>query len=532
MRDQLKDVLRDFSNKSETVKQSLQKSADLQLTNTVKLSSKIGNKLEDTAAGFKNLAVTVPDAFSHLEESIQENVTATKVAGVVKLTADVPGFADDLVKTVSQSDKDDLAAITGLTSEVEGGLLNVTIAMPSPDAVTAAVKEVVPTATADKLKTVAKDLVDVAKVELPDPAIRVMLAPALNITNPSDKMNNILDTVIADVSGIPSIGLDKLRSAAAKVSQEVGNGARINLGFGSLIEDAVEVAFSPAKSKLKSVLTKNGIPTELPKVDFINVAKAVTNNDIGTAANIIKKVSDKPEEAINDALGSINNSASQTAKDQTPPPPISTKSVSGKDWVAQWNNGEPEFEYFLGIPTALQVKTELLAVERDVTELLVFSMNSGEDYDYTVYDYYEAAYPGPYAVHYYIPKTGGVDRLVPAALEAEEGIALPNEHNKRSIVVMMEGGIIGPTPSLDGTDKQINYGATYPKEQMRSLKDLLKVVYEVYPGIQVLGGDRIGSPHPGPHFSVDDFIESHFNKSVLNIDWKTEGPPTIDDLNL
>lgn len=534
--DPIRNVFTNFANKTEVAKKALVTSAELQVGEVVKVSSKLGSSLDDVAAGVQNLVVTDPDAFSHIPESISANIAATQVVGAVQLSAALEGIGTKLIPDIDASSKTDLEAITGTTAAVTEDLLNVVISAPFPEAVAAAVKEAVPSATASEIKNIAEKNIEVAKVVLPDAVNNALLAPALGQTDPLQKMQSALSAAIGDAAGglseSSSSAANKLIAAASKIANDLGDLAKFSSGFETILENGIETAFNLSQSKLTRVLNGRNIS----KSDLSAINKAVTvDNDLATARTILKKYSTSSDADIDTALRSIDNSGSSAIKQQMPPPPIATKTSKGVDILAKWNGGSPTRDYWgaetYGV-TEIQFKTDLLSASREITEIIVFSCNSGDDIVVHAKDVFDTYAPDTQSVHYFIGSGGVVERVMPVSIEIEPGDSqLPNDHHKRSIVIMLEGGIIGPHPEDADKYSEVQYGATYKQEQLLNFKHLLKIAYSVFPGVQVVGGDTIGSTRPGPHIDVEQYISTHFDKNLIQRDWQNESPPTKDELN-
>lgn len=528
-------ALADFNSKSDQAVNALKKSAELQIVDTVKKSSKLGARLNELAAGMQSLAITVTDSFPHIAESIPKNVKVSAHIGPVKLTANVPGLSSKLVPTISDTDKQKLIDVTGDTAAVAAALPHVIIAAPFPDAVAEAVKKAIPNVTKTELQVVAKDLVDLKEVVLPNAAIRVMLAPALSLIDPAKKIEEALNTVIADVAapigaavGLVG-GLSALKASVANVSLQLGQ-INITFGFDSLIENVVEQAFAPARGLLSQIAIKNGIAIEIPQADLKLIINAVSSNNFGKAKKLLAKFSDVSEDKIDDILKSIDNSATKAVRDNSPAPVISTKSKKAEDNINGWNSGNPKSDYWSGQLTTLQLKSELMAVERDITEVVVVAANTGTDVQVYAKDYYEDNPGGPYSVHYFIGKGGAVERILPVSVKADPTPALPNGHDDKSIIIMLEGGIKGAHPD-ETFDTPIEFGATYSRVQLGALRRLIGAIYSTMSGIQVLGGDDIGSSRPGPYIDMGKFIDAHFDKKNIRKNWLEEGPAEKTEIN-
>jgi len=195
---------------------------------------------------------------------------------------------------------------------------------------------------------------------------------------------------------------------------------------------------------------------------------------------------------------------------------------------ALWSNGDATGNYWNNVNVSPdEFKSELLTLTRQVTQIVVFSSNTGKDLFVNakrIFDIEQAINKVP-PIHYVVTNYG-IERLLPVDFEAKQTPLLPYNHNQNTIVIMLIGGVKGPHPK---ETEDFILGSTYTPFQLNNLATMFKISYESIPGIQIFGSDLLQSPKKGPHIDIVQFTKTRFNKGLLAKDL-TQGPYTADEI--
>lgn len=167
---------------------------------------------------------------------------------------------------------------------------------------------------------------------------------------------------------------------------------------------------------------------------------------------------------------------------------------------------------FETISSTEELLAELKNVKREVTEIVVNWTSTFLDQILSARDIQlDLGRPIPY--HFIIRRDGTLQRGRPASIMSTAE-AVTKNHTQYSISLAFVAGYnaMAGTPNKDFflSDKSIN------EDQMKTFRDFCAQFYIAYPGGQVLGyNDLIGKPEQGPGFSVPEYVDSNFNKSIL-----------------
>lgn len=435
------------SNKNQTVTQAIKETAELQTVNAVANSSKLGSTLGEKVGGFELIASNVDDTISSIPNSFPKNVVNDKFIAIAKMNSDVTGQSDKLIQDISSSISSDLQKSSNNSTLTAPGQLDVVTTAVTPEAISAATKAAVPTATEDELLAVTNVTTDVNKVELPRLAEQVSVSKHYKAdTNPQSDVTTALEK-LPDRAALKTSSGTNINSLSSKSSSS----------YNSLLSDT-----------------------------FSNT---VDRN----AVSII---------------------------------PFSNDTESIK---ALWSNGEATSNYWNNVNVSPdELKSEFLTLTRQVTEIVVFSSNTGKDLfvnSKRIFDIEKASNNKVPPIHYVITASG-IERLLPVDFEAEQSTILPYSHNQNSIVVMLVGGIKGPHPK---ETENFIMGNTYSSNQLNNIAGMFKIAYESIPGIQIFGSDLLQSPKKGPHIDIVQFNKTRFSRGLINKDL-TQGPYTADEI--
>ena len=512
---------------SETVKQALEKTAQLQAADIVNRSSKVGATLNETIAGFQAKIAIVDDVISSVANSYPQSVTASKYTTVVEMQSDVVGLSDKLIKQVEQSG--DLQKISNNATLTAAGQLDIVISAPFPEAMAAAIKAAVPDVTKAQLQAVTQASIDLSKIQLPPLAELASVAGTLN--SALGDLSNTLDTLVTSAITPLKSGLASLNNSVSSVLADLQSKAniKINVGFNSLIENAVEDALRPVGNALATVAKINGIAKQISSQDFSLIIQLKNKGDVVGAVNILKRYSDSVEQDLIDVIQNIDNSLSKQTN--LTPAVFAMNSKDATSISNLWNSGAPNQVYWqMSHIDVGQLVAEFTRIKRPITELIISSTNTGSDIVIEGQRYFEslkAKTNQVVPIHYLILESGAIQRIVPVEKELTGSQYIPyllNDHGKNSIVVVLAGGGIGPGV----VPKQ--FGNNYPASQKQGLHTLLETAYKHIPGLQVIGAVDTGSDGGAPHFNVSQYTKTFFNKVRIDKDL-TEGPYTLDEIS-
>ena len=515
---------------SEVVKQSLEKTAQLQAADIVNKSSKVGATINEVVAGFQAKIAIVDDVIPTVANSYPQSVTTSKYASVVDMQSDVPGLVDKLIQEVEGST--DLQKISNNSTLTAAGQLDVVISSTFPEAMAASIKAAVPDVTKAQLQTITQTSVDTSKIQLPPLAELTSVAGPFNETaNPLGDLNNALTDLVSSAVTPLKSGITNLKSSVSNLLTNLQDKASKDIGFGfsTLIENAVEDALRPTSNALNKVAKVNGIPKQISSADLSSIVHFKTINDTEEAVKILSKYSDAPNEDLLDTVLGIDNSLSKQTNEE--PAVFAFNSKDGPSIVNLWNSGAPSQAYWeTSYIDKSQLEAEFTRIKRPVTELIITSTGTGYDVVIVGQLFFqslkEEANKVP-PIHYIVHENGDIQRMVPIEKEISGSDYIPllvNDHDKNSIVVILAGGGIGPGWYPD------QVGNTYPTNQKQGLNNLLKAAYTHIPGLQVIGISETGVDGSAPHFDVSQYTKTYFNKVRIDKDL-SEGPYTLDEIS-
>ena len=99
---------------------------------------------------------------------------------------------------------------------------------------------------------------------------------------------------------------------------------------------------------------------------------------------------------------------------------------------------------------------------------------------------------------------------------------LRNGHEAYSIVVAFVGGINTPTTSR--TKSTAITSSSYTEQQFVTFNVFLRLLYEAYPGVQVMGYNDIDRSQTSPGFDVVAYTQSKFGKTIVYTDPSNQKP--------
>ena len=503
-------------------------------------TTKLGITQGEVQAGFKALNAAVDDIVESVPGSLPKQITDKVV--IVEMTAELQGLQNKVVQSIS-SDAANLQAITGST-KITNGFRDAIVAAGTAEALAAAAKIAVPTAKISELKTIAENIVDIS---IPI-SLSENFGPAFGeLEEIGGELNKLLDNVVKSGFGIgDALNKISLGTAASlgealknvtlpdlniqsefnKLKSEVFSNINsdtlrtlsvITNGFGNVIEDTIESAFGDAQSIVDSLAVVNGIQLTVSNAKRIEINQLISAGKLDVAAKVLSKQSDKSLAEIQDGLRRIDNRAS--VKTARPTAGVTVKATNLNQIAAKWQGKNSTNEYWstVSIKSPAELESELSAINREVTEVIIFSTGNAnnpftgsKEFHQFMWDLGE--FKDQEGFHYYIGSAGTLERGKPIDLKFSESAveALPNGHHERSITLAFEG-----TRSAQAT-----------QDTQKRIKDFLNSIYKIYPGIQVVGWRDIAPDvaSGNPYFDFIEFVEAKYGKKSLFTD-PSEQPP-------
>ena len=190
----LSNTFNSASNKNQTVTKAIKETADLQTTNAVANSSKLGSTLGEKIGGFELIASNVDDVIASVPNSLPKNIFNDQFIAIAKMNSDVVGQSEKLVQDISSSISSDLQKSSNNSTLTAPGQLDVVTTAVTPEAISAATKAAISSISEDELLAVTSVTTDVNNVELPRLAEQVSVSSHYkSSTNPQGDVASALE---------------------------------------------------------------------------------------------------------------------------------------------------------------------------------------------------------------------------------------------------------------------------------------------------------------------------------------------------
>lgn len=507
------------------------------LTINAKISnhSKVGTELGTAVNGMMPLTIAVDDVNPKVAGSVPSVVISNNVP-IVQVTEDLKAVGSSLKTSLSSSDKTLIESMTGLA--VVDEMNHVIISAGLPQAVAAAAKQVLPNTVVSDLKEVVNDLSNLSglKTVLSDientALVKDLTDTKLFDDILSERLDDLAGAAILVAAGGPAlgavIGADLINTISKDASSILG---KFTKGFDSLVENVVEGITLSATSTILS------LAPSINQTKIKEVIEQIAAGNIDRAVSIISKANPNlNKEDARRLLSTIDSKGSTAIAKSNPSTGVTEKirNIQTVDNLYRGVDSPPEY-WTQGLIPNNQVAAELRSVfsttKREITTIVIMVSNTGtnikldgKDFANLMQNYY--AYDGPVA-HYFISNDNFVSKVIPLELPATKTIETDG-WEETSIFVAIQGGIDGPEPTKESRNAATPYGVkSITASQYSALNSILQAAYSVWPGVQVVGYSEIGSTLFGPHFNVQDYVKSKFNKN-RTIDLSE--PPTRTDL--
>ena len=489
----------------------------------------------------------IVDGFETLTQSIGrvgENF-ADAAQSIVRLTPDIPGFADKLVQDVSSA-ASELSAIVGGSGVANGGL-NFIISSGAPASLANALQHAIPdmplkeiqqgmAALENAIPAAAREAIDKLEDVINE---GVGFASQLNetLSNVQSQFNNLLNStaitglVTNDLFGALTARLNSNISdalsnvlpdnlvAAINLDRAIVNNLR-NGRLGTLTANFSQL--TDVISKIESGSFTNG--------DFLNL---VTNGRTAEAIAILQSVSNAPiaqlEQQIADLSSTIQSARPRSTSTGTPAPSSQCFTIGSNDtsWTgggsgggsaagARGTNEAISASNFTFVGSAEELEAEFRAATRAITEVVVHWTATYTNQDIgseQVHEWHLQRGWSGVGYHYIIRRDGRLQRARP--INRVGAHANANGHNNYSIGVSFAGGYNCPSGTAN-PNRFVSADSLTPI-QMQTFFMFMSAFYDVWPGGQAWGHvdvDNAGKTDPG--FSVRDYVRSRFGKTNIS----------------
>jgi hypothetical protein len=499
---------------------------DAQAQQILENTSKAGLKVNEEIGGIISL-----NASSDMIKNVEGSIPTQSIGQlpITKLTSNMKGLKATLEPVASTVLKETSKNLTNDTLAVETNL-NEVISLGSIEAISSSLKSIVPDIKANEINSIIKEaVVDVSK-----PIVDLKAAGNNfdEFLEDLDEINEILEknlnNVIATVAGTSGVkpGLAGLLNSVSSDVIKFKNEALsiFNIGFNSMVENAIEKSFAPATNILNEFATKNGIPIKIKDKDKAAIFTNIQNGNILAAVNILQKYSDRPLDDLVTGVRKIDNRMS-TFQYKKSEAAVSVTPVSRdlSKIEVDWRNGYPVnngYDYYLDymVSSEEELITEISTIKRAFTEVIIDCTGTPSDVANDMYSihYHEAQdyiKSNGFPWHYYILKTGIIERVRPVNIESIN-VGGTKNHDKRSIIIMIDGGTTTPYYEDYDYNKHAVRDKGINQAQYATLEKMIRNIYYYYPGTQVFGYHEINK-EAFPYLNVPNYIQSKFNKKNI-----------------
>lgn len=445
------------------------------------------------AGGFKTLLNTTTDVVPKFSGS--KPLVVKNSLGLVQLNED---GSIGLKKDVG-ADRSDLQTITGKSSLVEDGFLDVVIGIPHPEALAAILKS-----------TTTLNSNEVSSLVKKNTSPEVGGDESVEDFNPTI-VNNLVGNIYKDFESTDKQRVDTV-SKIQDNSSELLRQSRV--GFNTLIENAVEISFAPAE-KIIEAETNKPLPSGLVQ----EIVTLYADGKVEFAAKELKPFSEKTEAQLITSLNKINNKAtSQVTESKSP----RTLRVQRTDTFTNlWRDEQTENlnEVFAPI-IGPEITSEVLNLVREVSEIIVVFMESPGASIESYHNKFIEKYSIGFNPHFYIGYDNIIYRGRPLEYEARPTQLITNNHYQRSIII----GV-----NID----ELNPIHKFSPGQINSLVKLIKNILEAKPGLQVYSARDVGwvTTEQTDALDVAKLIKQKLNKvNLTSYDPVNNDPLTSQEL--
>lgn len=479
-------------------------------------STRLGVTAQSTAAGFVSLVESIDDKVSSIPESIPANTTNQLVIG--QLTSGVPGLSNRLVTPVENTSE--LQSIIGTSGATSSQMLDFVVSLGTPEAVAAALKQTVPSATPEELNNVVDNLVDLSSPLVEDYSTIDDLLVVDNQTLQS-QLHRSISKVTRARGGLPDLKNQVFNTINTDTTNLLNQSSS---GFGTLIENTVESVLFPATNIITSVAKINGINQTVPKSDIRSIIGNVAADRPDQALNTLRRYSDLPDVDLLDALNRIDNRISTVAARPTPGVTVIAKNLNDGDNL--WSGTNTPRQAFTIVNHKEELLADLTGANREITEVVVHHTFTGINQNLDAFDIHEMhklTYNLGIGYHYVLTRDGNIQRGRPVSVKVDP--TYRNNHDEYSIHIAFVGGLNIPSGLNQRVDIERHLSSrSFTQNQWRAFSVFVETALRAYPGIQFLGHNSIDEEAQDPNFDPVEYVEAKYGKKSLFRDARNERP--------
>ena len=545
-------------------------------SNLENIAKPLISELQSSAQILQPLTQQLDDIIPSMPASIDSFADATKA--VTQLSNEIPQMATKLKPALDEASKIDLGAITGQAATASEGALNVVISSGAPEAMAAALKQLGGTTEeiGGVMKSVAgivdedfgfiddvvqgafdstKELSQLKQALTGDFANQLQSTLGSIQKGMGGVLNNVLEDVSGNLKGAVSV-IGKLEGVAVNVpkgtltavgalmsspqsliNNTIGNfaGTIPNVasqltGLNNVLADNLVGAAGQINSLRVIAGEVQGAATQLAGLEGVpltainSARKVLTSGGSGlvAAANLLKPFSSLPVDQITEKLknvdltvaGNVSSEVSNLAGGAVSAGEKGGGGASIKSTSVQGNK-------YPIVSTEEELLVDLKSLDREITECIVQWTETAKDQNITAKDLNDLVAQDGQTIpfHYLILRNGNLQRCRPVD---EVGEALPNGHEQYAIQIAFVGGINANGVVEDY--KKLLSKDSLTRAQMTTFDSFIRIIYESYPGIQVLGHNDIEIRNVAPGFDVGAYINNLYGKTVIAPNPADDGP--------
>ena len=436
--------------------------------------SELGNlspetkKTLDAAVAEGKLSLTFPkESKNAIVKSTTQNDGLEYQVGIA--VAELETSFKDMVKEVGD-DRTDLTSITGDSRLTQDGGLDVVVLAPFSDTVASALEKF----SDETAKTIEANINKDMNLD--------KIAEEFKIQLDTKNLNNVLGQVLGSAENTFNNlkGLvNNLQTVANDIIGSVFN------GFNSFIENTIEEFLAPTRNIINSIAIQNGVKIVLDKKETTEIVKLIQSGKIRDAAVILKNKSDLTlNQAIN-IVKSVDNTYTKQIKKKNDEVNVDLDVNYIDLTTSQWREADTDLNDRRNFAPVVgrEVYAELSNAEREITQIIFFSMPPRFETHKDIHREYARVFPLGTPFHFFVSSQGLVERGRPIEKETEFVLSeseLMKKHYPLSICIC-----IGAAPADQSSSPAQN----------RALTNLVKDILDAAPGVVIINDQTIGGGH-------------------------------------
>jgi N-acetylmuramoyl-L-alanine amidase len=458
-------------------------------------STLLGVTVNQNVAGWQSLTQEVDNL---------DDGTSVLNSGLALLQGNPPGV--NLVTELSSGNQTALQSITGLTSEISGGLNTVVHALPTPEGVASALNTV---------GNIPFDQLRSAISEIAPTSLRSLSASSAiqQLTN-QGIFNNFENVLRVTNSPVESF---------------------LNTGFNQIVKDLIETTTNPIGFAIGQLTQDTGriVPNSVKR----RVALLIDQGQFFEAAKLLQPFSNLELTTLETELSSVDTTLGSLVDRFDPAfnafgvSSAPTYSIGRLD--GEWNGTETTTRRpgttsqgyaFTYISSMEELEAELRSATREITETVIHwtanYINQPHIGAEDIHQWHLDRGWSGCGYHYIFKRDGSIQRGRPINIQGAHAAELG--HNQYSIGVSHVAGY----NCVSGTPNPGRFisAESISDAQWKAQRDFLEVFYRVFPGGQVLGHNQTDNDKVDPGFDVDAYILNTFNKRNIFVYNRDRGP--------